>query len=74
MSGDSNKSRSVSFESEESEWRISVPLGNLYPSLDHIVPVFAGGGDSLDNVQLAHYRCNTLRGVEDWKRHRQKLA
>ena len=52
----------------------TIIVGNLYPSLDHIVPVFAGGGDSLDNVQLAHYRCNTLRGVEDWKRHRQKLA
>lgn len=32
--------------------------GPMRPSLDHIVPVSRGGTHALDNVQLAHYRCN----------------
>jgi 5-methylcytosine-specific restriction endonuclease McrA len=34
----------------------------LAPTLDHIVPLSAGGEHSYRNVQLAHFRCNTLRG------------
>ena len=49
----------------------NILVGIKYPSLDHIVPVFAGGGDFLDNVQLAHFRCNTIRGVKDWKNYRE---
>ena len=36
--------------------------GNLYPSVDHIVPVSLGGSDSWDNVMLAHRICNSVRG------------
>lgn len=39
--------------------------GNLHlqgPSLDHIVPVSLGGTHTWDNVQLAHYYCNSIRG------------
>lgn len=32
------------------------------PSLDHIVPIEAGGTHTLDNVQLAHYSCNLRKG------------
>lgn len=32
------------------------------PSLDHIVPVSLGGTHTWDNVQLAHYYCNSIRG------------
>jgi 5-methylcytosine-specific restriction endonuclease McrA len=32
------------------------------PTLDHIVPLSAGGEHSYRNVQLAHFICNTRRG------------
>lgn len=35
--------------------------GNLYPSVDHVVPVSLGGADSWDNVMLAHRICNSIR-------------
>ena len=36
---------------------------NLYgPSLDHIIPVSLGGTHTWNNVQLAHYYCNSIRG------------
>lgn len=36
--------------------------GNLYPSVDHIVPVSLGGADAWGNVMLAHRICNSVRG------------
>lgn len=33
------------------------------PSVDHIVPLSAGGNDTPDNVQLAHRWCNTSKGT-----------
>lgn len=36
--------------------------GNLYPSVDHVVPVSLGGADAWDNVMLAHMLCNSRRG------------
>lgn len=36
----------------------------LSPSLDHIIPMSVPGGDHVyENVQLAHFRCNSLRGA-----------
>lgn len=32
------------------------------PTLDHIVPLAAGGDHSYANTQLAHFRCNCLKG------------
>lgn len=32
------------------------------PSVDHKVPIAAGGGDTLANVQLAHLLCNWRKG------------
>lgn len=32
------------------------------PTVDHILPISRGGLDEWDNVQLAHRRCNTLKG------------
>lgn len=32
-------------------------------SLDHLVPLSAGGEHSYQNTALAHHRCNTLRGA-----------
>lgn len=37
--------------------------GDNYPSVDHIVPLAKGGLHSWDNVQLAHFKCNTLKGA-----------
>lgn len=39
--------------------------GAMYPSIDHIKPLSKGGVHSWDNVQLAHCRCNTLKGARD---------
>ena len=35
--------------------------GEKYPSIDHIVPIAQGGMHSWNNVQLAHFKCNTLK-------------
>jgi 5-methylcytosine-specific restriction endonuclease McrA len=32
------------------------------PSLDHIIPLSKGGPHSYENVQLAHYGCNSRKG------------
>ena len=36
--------------------------GNLYPTIDHIIPMSLGGGHVWDNVQLAHMYCNAKKG------------
>ncbi|MCX4786475.1 HNH endonuclease [Streptomyces sp. NBC_01221] len=33
------------------------------PTIDHIVPVSEGGDDTRANVQLAHFRCNSVKGA-----------
>lgn len=33
-----------------------------YPSIDHIVPLSLGGPHTWDNIKLAHFRCNVIRG------------
>lgn len=33
-------------------------VGDMYPSIDHVIPVAAGGLHSWSNVRLAHFRCN----------------
>lgn len=35
--------------------------GNMYPSIDHIIPISSGGLHSWDNVQLAHRVCNSRK-------------
>lgn len=35
--------------------------GDFYPSIDHVIPLAAGGLHSWDNVRLAHRRCNYLK-------------
>ncbi|WP_406325811.1 HNH endonuclease [Streptomyces sp. NBC_01617] len=36
------------------------------PTLDHIVPLARGGTHEPSNVQLAHYRCNSIKSDGDW--------
>lgn len=35
---------------------------NLTPTVDHIIPISKGGDNTLANVQLAHYGCNSRKG------------
>lgn len=37
--------------------------GARYPSIDHIYPICMGGKHEWSNVQLAHFRCNSLKGA-----------
>ena len=39
-------------------------VGNAYPSIDHIKPCAKGGTHTWDNVQLAHFICNSIKGDE----------
>ncbi|WP_353526874.1 HNH endonuclease [Amycolatopsis kentuckyensis] len=36
------------------------------PSIDHIVAIANGGDDTPGNVQLAHFGCNSSKGVRPW--------
>lgn len=38
----------------------------LAPTIDHIVAVSRGGDDTKANVQLAHFRCNSVKGPRVW--------
>lgn len=38
------------------------PTDSMAPSLDHILPLARGGTHTYDNVQLAHFGCNSAKG------------
>lgn len=38
------------------------PNWENYPHIDHVVPIALGGDDILDNVKLAHAKCNLDKG------------
>lgn len=38
--------------------------GPTYPSIDHIVPFAQGGEHTWNNVQLAHFMCNSKKGAK----------
>jgi hypothetical protein len=35
-----------------------------FPHLEHVIPVSKGGTDELDNIKLAHAKCNRDKGVK----------
>lgn len=39
------------------------PGWELYPHIDHVVPLALGGIDTIDNVKLAHAKCNIDKGT-----------
>ncbi len=51
--------------------------GDLYPSIDHIIPMNKGGGHTWDNVQIAHRICNSNKRDyigEEWHNGTKKTA
>lgn len=48
--------------------------GPSYPSVDHVVPLAMGGKNDPSNARLAHFRCNSLRGVGRVDEVRQRLG
>lgn len=50
------------------------PNGDWYPSLDHIEFAYEGGSNSIENLRLAHRRCNSDRHPEKFAReHRIRV-
>lgn len=41
---------------------VTAMTGQMGPSIDHIIPLSRGGRHELENVQLAHLRCNKIKG------------
>lgn len=41
-----------------------VHLSDVEPHIDHITPIFHGGANTDDNVQLLCYRCNAQKGAK----------
>lgn len=41
-----------------------VVLGMTYPTRDHVVPLAIGGKHTWENVKLACFRCNSLKGAK----------
>jgi len=39
-------------------------IGYWYPTIDHVIPISAGGSHTWDNVQLAHMICNSKKGAQ----------
>lgn len=45
---------------------MALPYPDPYSSsVDHVVPLVAGGADVLGNVRLAHLRCNLIKSDRD---------
>lgn len=38
-------------------------IGELRPTVEHIIPQSLGGSNGTDNIAAAHYRCNNGRGI-----------
>ena len=39
----------------------TIICGDMYPSIDHVIPLARGGKHSWNNVRLAHRICNSLK-------------
>lgn len=70
-SGAERMRRKLAKVADRDEWVCQLCFGSVRPgvtsgpwkaTLDHVVPVSAGGTDALSNLQLAHKHCNGQRG------------
>jgi len=41
----------------------TIIVGETYPSIDHITPISKGGTDDWNNLKLAHFKCNWVKGA-----------
>jgi 5-methylcytosine-specific restriction endonuclease McrA len=48
------------------------PLDDNYPTVDHLVPIAAGGTDTMDNCKVACRRCNISRGAGPVRKRKQR--
>ena len=42
---------------------VGQPGWELYPHVDHVIPLALGGHDTLDNVKITHAKCNMAKGA-----------
>lgn len=50
------------------------PLPSLREStLDHIVPYSLGGSNEIENLQLAHVKCNNIKGNSIYSQNKKKI-
>jgi 5-methylcytosine-specific restriction endonuclease McrA len=42
---------------------VGQPGWELYPHIDHVIPLALGGHDTLDNVKITHAKCNMAKGA-----------
>lgn len=40
----------------------SFVAGDMYPSIDHVIPIANGGTHTKDNLRIAHRICNSIKG------------
>ena len=43
---------------------VGQPGWELYPHIEHVIPISKGGSDTLDNVKIAHAKCNLIKGTQ----------
>jgi 5-methylcytosine-specific restriction endonuclease McrA len=42
------------------------PGWEMYPHIEHVIPLSLGGDDTLQNVKIAHAKCNMAKGTQIW--------
>ena len=47
---------------------------DMLPSVDHVIPIYAGGTDTFDNVRIAHVGCNRDRYISEVRANAQEQA
>lgn len=48
--------------------------GDMYPSMDHVIPLADGGTHTDDNLRIAHRLCNALKGDRSVDEAREVIA
>ena len=48
--------------------------GDLFPSIDHVIPLSKGGTHTWGNVKLAHHLCNSVKSNDSVDAARERLA